>query len=65
MTSGLENYLEALRETKKLLDPPEGLSKYNASSKTDEIIIKQNSTIIQTLIQMCNKIEQIEKELNY
>ena len=40
MTSGLETYLEALSETKKLIDPPEGLSKYNASSKADEVIIK-------------------------
>ena len=40
MTSGLENYLEVLDETKKLLDLPVGFSNYNASSKTDEIIIK-------------------------
>ena len=63
MTSGLENSLEALSETKNLLDPPEGLSKYNALSKADEVIIRQNNTIIQMLIQMCNKIEQIEKRI--
>ena len=35
MTNGIETYLEVLSETKKLIDPPEGLSKYNASSKAD------------------------------
>ena len=50
MTSGLETYLEALSETKKLIDPPEGLSKYNGSSLADEVIIKQNNTIIQMMI---------------
>ena len=55
MTSGLETYLEALSETKKLIDPPEGLSKYIASFLADEVIIKQNNTIIQMVIQMYNK----------
>ena len=63
MTSGLENYLEVLSETKKLMDSRQGLSMYNASFKTDKVIIKQNNTIIQMLIQMCNKIEQIEKRI--
>ena len=61
MTSGLENYLEALSETKKLIDPPEELSKYNALSKADEIITKQNNTIIQMLVQMYIEIDRIEK----
>lgn len=63
MTSGLETYLEALSETKKLIEPPEGLSKYNASSLADGVIIKQNNTIIQMMIQMYNKIDQIEKRI--
>ena len=46
MTSGLENYLEALSVTKKLLDPPEGFSTYNATSKANEVIIKENNTIL-------------------
>ena len=62
MTSGLETYLEALSETKKLIDPPEGLSKYNASSLADGVIIKQNNIITQMMIQMYNKIDQIEKK---
>ena len=40
MTSGLENYLEALSVTKRFLDPPKGFSTYNAISKADEVIIK-------------------------
>ena len=30
MISGLESYLEALSNTQRLLDPPEGFSTYNA-----------------------------------
>ena len=55
MTSGLETYLEALSETKKLIDPPERLSKYKDLSLADGVIIKQNNTIIQMMIQMYNK----------
>ena len=63
MARGLETYLEALSETKKLIDPSEGLSKCNASSKADEVIIKQNNTIIQMMIQMYNKIDKVEKRI--
>ena len=63
MSSGLENYLEALDETKKLLDPLVAFSNYNASSKADEIIIKQNNSILQILIQLHNKQEQIERRI--
>ena len=65
MTSGLENYLEALSNTKRLLDPPKGLSTYNATSKSDEVIIKQNNTILQMLLQLFNKLEQIENRIKY
>ena len=60
MTSGLENYLEALNLTKRLLDPPKGFSTYNATSKADEVIIKQNNTILQMLLQIVNKLEHID-----
>ena len=65
MTSGLDNYLEALSTIKRLLDPPEGFSTYNATSKSDEVIIKQNSTIPQMLLQLFNKLEHIEKVVKY
>ena len=65
MTSGLESYLEALSNTKRLLDPPEGFSTYNATSKSDEVIIKQNNTILQMLLQVFNKLEQIENRIKY
>ena len=63
MTSGLENYLGALEETKKLLGPPVRFSTYNVSSKADEIIIKQNNTILQLLVQLYNKLEQIDRRI--
>ena len=50
MTSGLDHYLEALGNPKRLLDSPEGFSTYNATSKTDEVIMKQNNTILQMLL---------------
>ena len=65
MTSGLDNYLEALSATKELLDPPERFRTYNASSKFDEVIIKQNNTILQMLLQLFNKLEQIEIRVKY
>ena len=65
MTSGLDNYLEALSTIKRLLDPPEGFSTYNAMLKSDEVIIKQNNTILQMLLQLFNKLEQIEKRVKY
>ena len=65
MTSGLESYLEALSNSKRLLDPPEGFSTYNATSKSDEVIIKQNNTIRQMLLQLFNKLEQIKIRIKY
>ena len=65
MTSGLDNYLEALTITKRLLDPPEGFSTYTATLKADEITIKQNNTILQMLLQLFNKLEQIEIRIKY
>ena len=46
MTSDLDNYLETLSTTKRLLDPPERFSTYNVTSKSNEVIIKQNNTIL-------------------
>ena len=57
--------MEALSNTKRLLDPPEGLSTYNATSKSDEVIIKQNNIILQMLLQLFNKLEQIENRIKY
>ena len=34
MTSGLESYLEALSNTKKLLDPPQGFSMSRPDSQS-------------------------------
>ena len=65
MTSGLENYLEALSATKRLLDPLESFSTYNATSKANEVRIKQNHTILQMLLQIVNKLEHIEKRMKY
>ena len=33
--------------------------------KSDEVIIKQNNTIPQMLLQLFNKLEQIDKRIKY
>ena len=58
MSIGWNNYLIALEETRKNLDPSVGLSNYNVLSRADSEIIKQNNVIIQILIQLNNKLEQ-------
>ena len=65
MTIGLENYLEALIFTKKLLDPPESFSTYNATFKADEVIINRNNTILQMLLQIVNELAQIKVRIKY
>ena len=61
MTSGLNNYFQALEETRTYLDPPTGLSNYNVAS--DAEVIKQSNIIIQILIQIGNELEQLDHKI--
>ena len=58
MSIDWNNYLIALEETRKYLEPSIGLCNYNVSPRADSEIIKQNNVIIQILIQLNNKLEQ-------
>ena len=63
MTSGVNDYLSALEETRKNLDSPVRLSNYNASSRAEEEIIKQNNVIIQMLIYISNRLNQHDHKI--
>ena len=63
MGIGWNNYLIALEETRKNLDPPVGLSNYNASSRAEEEIVKQNNVIIQMLIYISNRLDQLDHKI--
>lgn len=53
-------YLKALEETKAYQPSgSKGYSNYIASGAADQEILKQNNTIINLLIQLIDKIEQV------
>jgi len=58
-------YSRALKETTKYLSPPVGFSNYETPKEDSNIIIRQNNTILQLLIQIIKKLEvcQENKEL--
>ena len=63
MTSKCTDYLLTLEETRKNLDSPVRLSNYNASSRADGEIIKQNNVIIQMLIYISNRLDQLDDKI--
>jgi len=50
-------YSRALKETTKYLNPPVGFSDYETPKEDSNIIIRQNNTILQLLIQIIEKLE--------
>lgn len=57
-------YYKALEETKTYQPSgSKGYSNYIASGAADQEILKQNNTIINLLIQIIDKIEQVEHRL--
>ena len=65
MNSAVNKYSQALKETTKYLNPPVGFSNYETPKEDSNIIIRQNNTILQLLIQIIKKLEvcQENKEL--
>lgn len=63
MTNGTNTYLKAIETTRKILEPPVGLSKYDATSRQDKEQIRQNNAIIQMLIYIYDKLDQIESRI--
>lgn len=64
MSSGINYYYKALEETKKYqVTGCKGYSDYSASRIVDQELIKQNNTMINLLVQIIDKIEQLEHRL--
>jgi hypothetical protein len=61
----MSEYNKALSEVAKYLTPPIGFSDYDSPKEDSKIIIKQNNTIIQLLIQVLEKFnsKQGNKEI--
>ena len=61
----MSEYNQALNEATKYLSPPVGFSNYETPKEDYNIIIRQNNTILQLLIQIIEKLEvcQENKEL--
>ena len=56
------SYTKALKFAGSIQPDPQGLSDHQPSSKSDQIIIKQNNTIIVLLIELNKKLDKITKE---
>lgn len=61
----MTEYNQALKETAKYLSPPVGFSDYETPKEDSKILIRQNNTILQLLIQVLEKLntEHNNKEL--
>ena len=55
------NYNKALEKSKNYHSDPEGLSRHIPSSQTDKILLKQNNTIIELLLDLHRKIDILIK----
>ena len=55
----MTEYNKALSEVAKYLTPPIGFSDYDSQKEDSKIIIKQNNTIIQLLIQVLEKLNRV------
>jgi len=53
----MSEYSQALNEATKYLSPPVGFSNYETPKEDYNIIIRQNNTILQLLIQIKEKLE--------
>lgn len=52
----MSEYNQALKETGKYLEHPVGFSSYESPKEDSKIIIRQNNTILQLLVQILNKV---------
>ena len=61
----MSEYNQALNEVAKYLTPPIGFSDHDSPKEDSKIIIRQNNTIIQLLIQILGKLnsEQSNKDI--
>jgi hypothetical protein len=55
----MSEYNKALKEVAQYLTPPIGFSDYESQKEDSKVIIKQNNTTIQLLIQVLEKINRV------
>lgn len=56
----MSKYNQALKETKRYLPQPIGFSDYESPKEDSKVIIRQNNTILQLLVQILDKIDNKE-----
>lgn len=61
----MSEYNQALQETQRYLERPVGFSSYDSPKEDSKVIIRQNNTILQLLVQILNKLntEDRNKEI--
>jgi hypothetical protein len=57
----MSEYNQALNEVAKYSTPPIGFSNHESPKEDSKIIIKQNNTIIQLLLQTLEKLNSVQK----
>lgn len=57
----MSEYSKALEETEKYLKHPIGFSNYESPKENSKVIIRQNNTILQLLVQILNKFDTEER----
>ena len=56
----MTEYTQALNEEAKYLSPPVGFSDHDCPKEDSKVIIRQNNTIIQLLIQVLDKLKSVQ-----
>jgi hypothetical protein len=56
----MTEYSQALNEVAKYLSPPVGFSDHDSPKEDSKIIIRQNNTILQLLIQVLDKLKSVQ-----
>jgi hypothetical protein len=56
----MTEYNKALNEVAKYLTPPIGFSDHDSPKEDSKIIIRQNNTILQLLVQILEKLNSVE-----
>ena len=56
----MTEYSQALNEVAKYLSPPVGFSDHDSPKEDSTIIIRQNNTILQLLIQVLDKLKSVQ-----
>ena len=56
----MTEYTQALHEVANYLSPPIGFSDHDSPKEDSKVIIRQNNTIIQLLIQVLDKLKSVQ-----